>query len=160
MENKRGVYHHCLLVSVALTAICASICSAQDYRAKVQGVVSDSSHAVVPGAQVTLTNAATGISSVKTTNSSGQYIFDLVEPGSYRVAVDMTGFNKFTEENILVQVRADITVNPTLSVGNLTDQVTVAENTVAVKFNSSGVDLTIDRKMLTDLPILGRNPFR
>jgi len=46
----------------------------------------------VPGAQVTLTNADTGIASVKTTSSSGQYIFDLVEPGSYRLGVDMTGF--------------------------------------------------------------------
>src|SRR5580765_7219751 len=114
MENERGIYRLFLLAVAALTAICASVCSAQDYRAKVQGVVSDSTHAVVPGAQVTLTNADTGISSVKTTNSNGQYIFDLVEPVSYRVAVEMTGFNKFTQENILGQIRADMTVNPAL----------------------------------------------
>ncbi|MCC6861759.1 MAG: TonB-dependent receptor [Bryobacterales bacterium] len=133
---------------------------AQDYRAKVQGVVTDSSEAVIVGAKVTLANINTGIASSKETSASGQYVFDFVEPGSYTVTVEQTGFNKFVQENITVQVRADITVNPVLTVGSVAEQVTVSETLPSVKFNTSTVDLTIDRKMLTDLPILGRNPFR
>ena len=149
-----------LLACLVLAAICVSVCPAQDYRAKVQGTVTDPSQAVILGAKVTLTNVNTGISTAKDTNTSGQYVFDFVEPGTYSVTVEMAGFNKFVQENILVQVRGDITVNPVLKVGNISEQVTVSEQVAAVKFNTSGVDLTIDRKMLTDLPILGRNPFR
>ena len=126
----------------------------------MQGTVSDSSGAVIAGSQVTLSNVKTGISTKKTTNDSGQYIFDFVEPGTYTLTAEQTGFSKFQQENFTVQVRADVTINPVLNVGGVAEQVTVSDTVVAVKFNTSGVDLTIDRKMLTDLPILGRNPFR
>jgi hypothetical protein len=147
------------LACVITLAMAASL-AAQDYRAKVQGTVNDSSGAVVAGAQITLSNVKTGISVKKSSNESGQYIFDFVEPGTYTLTAEHTGFTKFLQENFTVQVRADITVNPVLSVGGVAEQVTVSDNVVAVKFNTSGMDLTIDRKMLTDLPILGRNPFR
>ena len=147
-------------VTLTLFFASASILHAQDYRAKVQGTVNDSSGAVIAGSQVTLSNVKTGISTKKTTNDSGQYIFDFVEPGTYTLIAEQTGFSKFQQENFTVQVRADVTINPVLSAGGVAEQVTVSENVVAVKFNTSGVDLTIDRKMLTDLPILGRNPFR
>lgn len=151
-----------LLPRITLTLIFASaaVLHAQDYRAKVQGTVNDSTGAVIAGSQVTLSNVKTGISTRKTTNDSGQYIFDFVEPGTYTLIAEQTGFARFQQENFTVQVRADITINPVLSAGGIAEQVTVAEAVVAVKFNTSGVDLTIDRKMLTDLPILGRNPFR
>jgi hypothetical protein len=148
-----------LLIIPFILALAGSL-PAQDYRAKVQGIVTDTSDAVISGARVTLLNVNTGISAVKTTSSLGQYIFDLVEPGVYTLTAEHTGFNKYVQENFTVQVRADITVNPVLSVAGVTEQVTVSEQVVGVKFNTSSVDLTIDRKMLTDLPILGRNPFR
>ena len=147
--------------SAAVFALLLSHVSfAQDYRAKVQGVVTDSSQAVVGGAKVTLTNLNTGISATKETNAVGQYIFEFVEPGTYSLSAEQPGFSKFVQQSFAVQVRADITVDPVLQVGNLADQVTVTETMTGVKFNTSSVDLTIDRKMLTDLPILGRNPFR
>jgi hypothetical protein len=72
--------------------------------------------------------------------------------------VEKEGFNKWLHENFTVQVRADVTVNTTLAVGEVSQQVTVTGAVSPLKFNTSSVDLTIDRKMLTDLPILGRNP--
>ena len=147
-------------VTLTLMFASAAVLHAQDYRAKVQGTVNDSSGAVIPGSQVTLSNVNTGISTRKTANDAGQYIFDLVEPGTYTLIAEQTGFGRFQQENFTVQVRADVTINPVLTAGGVAEQVTVSEAVVAVKFNTSGVDLTIDRKMLTDLPILGRNPFR
>ena len=137
-----------LLPRVILTLLfsSASILHAQDYRAKVQGTVNDSSGAVIAGSQVTLSNVKTGISTVKTTNDAGQYIFDFVEPGTYTLIAEQTGFGKFQQENFTVQVRADVTINPVLSAGGVAEQVTVAQEVVAVKFNTSGVDLTIIEK--------------
>ncbi len=151
-----------LFGSIALTLILAyaGALHAQDYRAKVQGNVTDSSGGIIAGSEVTLSNVKTGVSVKKTTNDSGQYIFDLVEPGTYTLTAEQPGFSNFMQENFTVQVRADITIDPVLRVGGAAEQVTVSDTVVGVKFNSSGVDLTIDRKMLTDLPILGRNPFR
>jgi hypothetical protein len=148
------------LIAFPLAFAFTALLPAQDYRAKVQGTVKDSSGATIAGSQVTLSNVNTGISGKKTTNDEGQYIFDFVEPGTYTLTAEHTGFSKFLQENFTVQVRADITVDPVLNVGGLAEQVTVSDTVVGVKFNTSGIDLTIDRKMLTDLPILGRNPFR
>ena len=60
--------------------LCALTLFAQDYRAKVQGVVTDASDASVPGAKITLTNIATGISATRLSGPAGNYLFDNVEP--------------------------------------------------------------------------------
>ena len=146
-------------VVFALLALVAGVSSAQDYRAKVQGLVTDATQAVVVGARVTLHNDNTGVEAVKTTNEAGLYGFDFVEPGTYTVGVEQTGFAKFVQQNVLVQVRGDVTVNAVLKIGGVTETVTVQENVVAIQFNTSTMELTVDRKMLTDLPVMQRNPF-
>lgn len=146
-------------VTVALMIAFSHTGLAQDYRAKVQGQVTDATQAVIVGAKVTLANTGTGVSATRETNTNGQYVFDFVEPGNYTLTVDQAGFNKFTQESILVQVRADVTVNPVLTVGGVTEQVTVSEVAAGVQFNTSTMEITVDRKMLTELPILARNPF-
>jgi hypothetical protein len=148
-----------ITVALAFLTVLAFSISGQDYRAKVQGIVTDATQAVVIGAKVTLTNVNTGIAVTKTSGQNGFYLFDFVEPGTYTLSVEQRGFNKLVQENILVQVRADITVNPVLAVGNVSEQVTVSEQVSALQFNTSTMDLTVDRKMLTELPILARNPF-
>ena len=133
--------------------------SAQDVRARVQGFVSDSSQAAVAGAQVVLTNTATNVAVVTKTNGSGQYLFDFVIAGDYSVTVELQGFRKFVQKNLLVQSRADVTVDAKLEIGAATEAVTVQESPVSVQFNSSTVALTIDKKMTNELPIINRNPF-
>ena len=95
------------------------VSSAQDYRAKVQGVVTDTSQAVVIGARVTLHNDNTGVDAAKTTNEGGHYGFDFVDPGTYTVTVEQPGFTKFVQRSVLVQVRGDVTVNAALTVGEI-----------------------------------------
>lgn len=147
----------CALLGIILLG--CEIASAQDYRAKLQGVVTDSTHAVVAGARVALHNDNTGVETVKTSNESGYYVFDFVEPGTYTVFVEQAGFSKFVQQNVLVQVRGDVTVNPVLNVGAVAETINVTANTAAIQLNTSTMELTVDRKMLTDLPILARNPF-
>ncbi|MEZ5356782.1 MAG: carboxypeptidase-like regulatory domain-containing protein [Bryobacteraceae bacterium] len=132
---------------------------AQDYRARLQGTVTDSTEAVVAGASVRLTNSDTGVSVARTSAENGRFLFDFVEPGNYEVSVELEGFNKYVQQNIRVQVRADVTINPILKLGALVETVTVQAAPVEVQFNTSTMALTVDRKMLTDLPVLARNPF-
>jgi len=132
---------------------------AQDVRGKVQGFVSDSSQAAVAGARVILTNTATNVTAVTKTNQSGQYLFDFVVAGDYTVTVEFQGFRKYVQKNILVQSRADITIDARLEIGAAAESVTVDSAPVSVQFNSSTVALTIDKKMTNELPIINRNPF-
>ena len=71
---------------------------AQTFRAKVEGIVTDESKAVVVGASVTVLNVNTGIKVTHQTNAAGLYLFDNVDPGTYSVTVEMAGFNKFIQE--------------------------------------------------------------
>jgi len=132
---------------------------AQDVRARVQGLVTDGTSAVVAGATVTLTNVGTNVSSTKQTNDVGQYLFDFVIGGNYNVTVEMQGFRRFVQRNVLVQSRGDVTVNARLELGTVGEQVTVEAAPVAVSFNTSTMAVTIDTKMANDLPIIHRNPF-
>src|SRR5437763_17044033 len=92
-----------------LLTLLALVLSAQDYRGRIQGVVRDASNAVVAGANVTLSNINTGISTDRKTNETGHYIFDLVEPGSYQIIVETPGCSKFVQENVQHAAHGDIT---------------------------------------------------
>jgi hypothetical protein len=132
---------------------------AQDYRARLQGIVTDSSDAAVVGATVTLRNNGTGVATTRTTGANGSYLFDNVEPGTYTVSTEFTGFTRQVQENVLVQTRADVTANFNLKPGALVETITVAASAVTLQFNSTTRELTVDRKMLMDLPVKARNPF-
>jgi hypothetical protein len=143
-------------MGVLLCAICVF---GQDYRAKVQGIVTDSTEASVPGAKVTLLNTGTGISATRTTGANGAYLFDNVEPGTYSVTAEFQGFTRQVQENVLVQTRADVTVDFSLKPGGTVETVTVNATAVTLQFNTTTRELTIDRKMLMELPVKARNPF-
>jgi len=125
----------------------------------LQGIVTDASDASIPEAKVTLLNTGTGISVTRMTGANGAYLFDNVEPGTYTVTAEFEGFSRQVQENVLVQTRADVTVNFSLKPGAMVETITVEASAVTLQFNTSTRELTIDRKMLMDLPVKARNPF-
>jgi len=151
-----------LLVSgaVSLLLIFATYGWAQDYRGRIEGLVTDQTKSVIAGATVTLANVKTGVRTVRQTSPTGLYVFDLVEPGEYSVTVETPGFGKFLQENVVVQSRGDVTVNAMLSPGALQESITINETPPDLQFNSANKDLTIDSKMATEIPRFDRNPFK
>lgn len=139
--------------------VAALLCFAQDYRGRVQGVVSDPTNAAIAQATVTLVNMNTKVATVRTTDTDGRYLFDYVEPGTYTLSGESPGFGKFSQANLQVLVRSDLTVNMSLKVGDITQSVTVADSAVELQFNTTTLSQTIDGKMLKELPVLARNPF-
>ncbi|MCC6590051.1 MAG: carboxypeptidase regulatory-like domain-containing protein [Bryobacterales bacterium] len=144
------------LCVIFLSVVCAF---AQDYRAKIQGIVTDSTDAAAVGAKITIRNLGTGIVTTRDTGANGAYLFDNVEPGTYQVSAELQGFAKQVQDGVLVQTRADVTVNFQLKPGAVVETVTVSAQAVTLQFNTSTRELTIDRKMLMDLPVKARNPF-
>lgn len=133
--------------------------SAQDYRGKVQGLVMDPSSAAIVGAKVTLLNSQTGVDSTKPTNESGQYRFDFVAPGTYKVTVEASGLSPFVQDNITVLTGGDVTVNVTLTVGQVSQAINVAATAMEVEFNTTTMSQTVNGKMLAELPLVARNPY-
>jgi hypothetical protein len=131
----------------------------QDYRSRVQGSVTDSSNAAIVGAQVTLLNTKTGVSVVNETNQAGHYLFDLVEPGTYSISVESTGFSKFVQEQISVSSRADVTVDAQMQLGEVTQTITVTAEAASLQFNNAKLETTVSQQLTSTLPQLYRNVF-
>ena len=82
------------------------------------GTVQDSSGAVVPDASVKLVNEGTRVTFETTTSAAGAYAFEAVQPGTYRLDVEASGFRKFISRNNVVTIGQPTTVNVKLEVGH------------------------------------------
>ncbi|MGE5124904.1 MAG: carboxypeptidase regulatory-like domain-containing protein, partial [Betaproteobacteria bacterium] len=157
MSSRRALGALSALLAVALGAGPAA---AQESRGRVQGLVTDTSGAIVPGASVVLTNDGTQVAVTRVTNRDGRYLFDYVDPASYTIKVELAGFKTTIQQNVRVQQRADVTVDVKLPVGGIEETVTVTEAPVAVQFNTATRDLTVEQQMVKELPSSTRNPFQ
>jgi len=147
------------LTIVACVLALGPAAAAQDYRARVQGTVVDESRAVLPGVTVTLLNDATGVTSNRVTDDRGRYLFDFVEPGGYSVTAELQGFKRADQKNVRVAQRGDVTVDLTLVIGGLSETVIVEAAPVVVQFNTSSTNITLERQLIDQVPISGRNPY-
>ena len=148
-----------LCAAWAAMLVSAFSTSAQEYRGRVQGSVTDSSDAAIAGATVTLDNIHTGVTSTRQTNETGRYIFDLVLPGTYTVTVQSQGFSRFVQENVVLLSRSDVTVDAVLKPGDVREVVTVTGEAVMVQFNTSKLESTVDSSLVSNLPQMSRNPL-
>src|SRR5690242_16289140 len=147
-------------ILTAFLLLSLTVAVAQEFRGRVQGLVTDAAGAVAPGATLTLRNLATNVESTRTSNEQGRYIFDYVDPGTYSLSAELAGFRKSIQQNIPVQQRGDVTVDLKLEMGAVSESITVAAAPVSLELNTATRDLTIETKMVQDLPSGTRNPFQ
>ena len=126
----------------------------------IQGLVSDSSGAVLAAAQVTVTGVATGVSRSASTNSTGFYSIADLQPAVYKVTVSAPGFSSDSVENVVLTVGADLTINFKLAVGSSTQQVEVRGTTASVDLATSQIDAVVDSSTMRELPLNGRDHHR
>ena len=114
-------------IAVFVLLICATAASsfAQGGRAEINGTVVDQSQAVLPGVTVTVVNAGTSIERVVVTGPDGRFVVPTLVPGVYTVSVELAGFQPQTRENVRVSVGQEVTLDFTLGVGGLAEEVTV-----------------------------------
>ncbi|MPY86294.1 MAG: carboxypeptidase regulatory-like domain-containing protein [Luteitalea sp.] len=138
----------------------AAVASAQ-YRAGIQGAVTDPSGARIPDATVTLVNQETGLSRTTVTSASGVYSIAGLVPGQYIVTVEKEGFAAEVLENVGVRAEVMHTVDVALEVGGAQDTVTVSAEAVSLVDTSGGtVGGTITTRQVESLPSYGRDPLR
>ncbi len=124
----------------------------------ISGVVKDPTGAVIPGAEVILTNVDTGVKRTVVSDDAGFYNATNVEVGNYKVSVTMPGFKTATSDITKVDARSNRVVNITLQVGDVSEQVTVEGASMAqVELRSGEVSNLIDGHQVTELPLNGRS---
>jgi Carboxypeptidase regulatory-like domain len=128
-------------------------------RGSVSGTVSDQASAVVPGAQVTLLNQATGVALHTTTNSAGFYTFISLNPGTYQVTASQKGFVTVTQDQVVVNVDEVTETNIALRVGAQTEKVTVTEEATLVEPSNSTVGSLIPAEQIDRVPLVSRNVY-
>ncbi len=152
-----------VLVFAALLIAFGHSVSAQGTTSRVTGTVTDSTGAAVAGANVTLTNEATSISITTQTSDSGNYVFDLIQPGTYSLAIEKPGFKRFVSQKNSALVNQPTTINAALEVGDVSAVVSVQGTAEQVQTSTSGnVGAVIEQRTLESVPIVasrGRNPL-
>ncbi len=145
-----------LIGSFAGVCAMSSVLFAQGYGS-INGVVTDSSGAVVANADVTATQAGTGISQKTTTGGVGNYVFPTLAPSVYDISVSHAGFEVYTEKAVQVRADAAVTVNITLKAGAANTTVTVNAETAQVDVTTGTLSQVIGTAQVNDLPLNGRN---
>lgn len=128
--------------------------------ATIVGTVTDPGGASVPGAQVTARHVDTGLTRTVMTNDAGDYRLEFLPVGKYTIEVSYTGFKKALLNDILIQVNDTARVDVALSVGQVTETVTISDSaTPAVNTTTSEIARTIQSAEITSLPLVERNVY-
>lgn len=139
-----------LMTMLVLAAVTAT---AQETTGSLRGTVVDPNGAVVAGANVTLTNTATGSSQTKQTSGDGNFEFAKLSPGDYTVTVEATGFKRSLSKGVSVKLGIVNPLDVKLEAGNVSETVTIAANTEEiVQRDQSQLSTTIETRKIEDLP--------
>jgi hypothetical protein len=124
--------------------------------AQISGTVRDNGGGVLPGADVTVTNASRGVSRSTVTDGSGQYVLTNLPLGPYRLEVALAGFRSYQQTGIVLQVGEAPTINVTLPIGVLTETVSVEAVTPLIETRSPSIGAVTDNEHIEELPLNGR----
>jgi len=146
-----------LLAAAFLTVLFSIGLQAQVDTGSITGSITDASGAVVSGAKVTLTNEGTGATVSITTGTGGNYEFNPVRIGNYRIAVEAPGFKTEVQTHIAVDVSANVLRNFKLQPGAVSETVEVTSAAPLLQSQDASVGQVVDQRNVNNLPLNGRN---
>lgn len=152
----RTLVHASVVGALLLAGAPAAL--AQSFQGGLRGAVKDA-QGVIPGATVTLTNEATGVTRDTVTNDSGEYSFPALDPGNYTIKASVTGFKGFERKGIRISTQTFVTLDVTLEVGTLEETITVTADAPLIETSNASHADVLDAKTLETLPSVGRNIF-
>ncbi|HEX5706291.1 MAG TPA: TonB-dependent receptor [Pyrinomonadaceae bacterium] len=159
MKRTTSISLRAMLLALLVFGLAPAPASAQ-FKAAVQGTVTDPAGAVVPGASVTLTSTETGKTQQVTASEEGFYRFSGLAPGRYTLTVEHAGFKKSVLEEVVVSAEATQGVDVVLNAGEVAESVTVtADAAPALETENANVSKAITTEELRRLPQVGRDPY-
>ena len=130
---------------------------AQVAGATIQGTITDSTSAVIPGAQVAITNTETAIVRSATTNATGFYSIPNLLPGEYKITASAQGFSTLVRSGVTLTVGAEIVVNLQLPVGAVAEVTEVSADVPGVETSTSALSATVNGTEVRELPLNARD---
>lgn len=152
---------HCLRGLVSLYVLVLLFCAganAQIGNGIISGTVTDPSGALVPGAQITLTDEATNEARSATVDSSGEFVFAALKPSTYTILVEKPGFQNYRRTGLVVAIAQRLALgNVRLAVGQATESLTVAAEAPPINTENADTAPTLNADQLQSIPTQGRD---
>ena len=144
------------LVPVIVVVISAPA-AAQSFYGSLISVTQDAQGGVIPGATVVLTNTATNERREGVTGEDGTYRFVNLVPGTYRLEVELAGFQRYVRDQIVVNVQSTPRIEATLQLGSLQETVSVTGEAPLLQTENTSVGTVVGSRGVQELPLNGRN---
>src|SRR6266478_1869310 len=141
---------------LALGGLLPNRLAGQFTTATLSGTVTDQSGAAIPDAKVTVLNADTGFTQTVTTGPAGDYLFSRLPIGKYKLTVEKEGMTTYVQSGIELAVSQTATQKVVMSVGAVSQQVTVTGDTSLVTPQSASISQVVNQRQIVDLPLDGR----
>jgi hypothetical protein len=145
---------------LACISLFAGWLCAQTSNANLNGTVTDPSGASIAGAELTLTNAATGFSAKFTSDDRGEYSFRNLTPGTYELTVSKSGFQGYDQKDLVITLNQTARQDVTLKVGSQTETISVTAGSSQINFENATVQGGIDPNTLKSLPLVVEGKLR
>ena len=145
------------LAAVLVVLATVSTAAAQTFRGSINGIVTDQTGAILPGADIKATNEATGLSYSTTTSTAGTFTLADLPLGDYTIVVSESGFETVTIRGVRVSAGAIYNVAARLNVAQLEANVEVSAAAVTVETSSTTLTNVLSTRTVQDLPLNGRD---
>jgi hypothetical protein len=145
------------LAAALLAILSTATLGAQNIGATLQGVVTDTQKAVLPGVTVTITNVDTGVVRTVVTDSTGWYRAAALMPGAYQMSLELTGFVTVKRGGMTLTTGQEPRIDITLQVASVAETVEVVAATPLVDVTKNTIGTTVTRKDLDSIPLVSRN---
>jgi len=152
-------FSFCTLL-LAVAAIFFSPAFAQSTGGRILGRVTDPTGHFIEFAKITLVDQATGVSRTVYSNSSGDYVFVAVAPGTYRLEFEQPGFKRNIQRDVLVELNQVVTLNAILQVGTQLEIVVVSGEAPLVDTTTTQLGAIINNRSMNELPLNARDSYQ
>jgi hypothetical protein len=149
-----------IALRLLLLMFCAIAAFAQGERATATGTITDPSGQIVVGAEVSIRNTGTNVTTKTVSNSVGIYYLPALPPGQYELRVEASGFRPSVVSNIPLGTGLTATIDISLQIGTVTEAVQVTATAVQLESQTTGLGKILQTKSIAELPILGRSPMQ
>ena len=144
-----------VVLAALVTLIIAGAADAQS-TATLQGAVTDTQNAIMPGVSIAIRNEATGVERTTVTDAAGQYVAASLQPGRYKVTAHIEGFQEQTRD-VELGVAQTVELNLKLGVGTLSENVTVTGASPLIDTATVSVGQAMPEKTVQEIPLNGRH---
>src|SRR5581483_8200037 len=143
-----------VLLTSGLLVSCALLVA---QTAQINGTIRDASGLAIPGASIKATQTATGVVRTANSGADGGYILPNLPVGPYLLEVSKEGFATVAQTGIVLQVDTNPTIDISMKVGAVSEQVTVEAGAAQVETRSTSVGQVVDNQRIMEMPLNGRD---